>query len=394
MKKFAKIIALSVMVIFSTVLLTGCWDLIELNSLGIVTGIGLDAAENKDEINLILQVGITGQSTSSGNSSSNSGSTSKDTFINYEAMDKTYFSALSKIKQKMSRTPFLHDNQITVFGREQVERGIAPYLDIFYREKDNRLEVWMVMADTTAKDILEAKIGPEKISALTLSNIIDNTAKVSTNLATNFYNFLKGYIEPTTCLLMPIVKLVKTETAEEYENSSMAVLKNTKLIGELDSNLIDGYLWVKGDIKQKEISFQTEDKSVDLKLSKIKIKNTPTIEKDGTLCVQIDLKSKAIINSIQGFQNEQIDNYEKYFEGLATDKINKQISDCLLYVQSINADIYGIGTMYHKKMPKYWKTIEKDWDSIFPTIKFKTNIEVDIIADGSIDGGILKEKLK
>jgi spore germination protein KC len=392
MKRFIKITALFLLINISLLFFCSCWDLQELDILSIVTGIGIDAGENEEDINLIYQVGRIGQS-SSGSSSGNTNN-DNEAFINYEATGNSYQIAINKIKLKMSRKPFLHDNQIVVFGREQVERGINDCLDKFYREKDIRMEVMMSMADTTAKDILEANVGPEKISATTLYKILNNTNNISKNLTTNFFSFLKGYIEPATSLLLPIIKLVKTEKSYEYEYSGMAVLKNTKLIGEIDNTLIDGYLWVKGDIKQKELSIKTKDKNVDLKLANFETKTTPVLENDGSLSVNVNLTCKAIITDVQGYQDEPIDNFIDYFETLTIDKINNDIYNCLAYVQSINADIYGIGDMFHKHMKHYWHTIENDWDNIFPDVKIKTNIKVEIINEGSINGGILKEKIK
>ena len=50
--------------------------------------------------------------------------------------------------------------------------------------------------------------------------------------------------------------------------------------------------------------------------------------------------------------------------------------------QELNADVFGFGEALHRKYPKQWKELEKDWDEIFPELEVEIVVETQVSRSG------------
>ena len=107
--------------------MTGCWDNKELDSLAIVTGVGVDASSEPGLLDLSFQVN-TVQNASTKEKSSESGETA---FLMLEATNRFILHGMNSLHLENSRELFLHHNQVVIFGKELAKKGIKPYLDMF-----------------------------------------------------------------------------------------------------------------------------------------------------------------------------------------------------------------------------------------------------------------------
>lgn len=284
------------MIIF---ILTGCWDNYELDTISIVTGLGIDAAEN-DEITLTLQV-----SKIKGTTGYEKGATSTDqgnSFFAMETTDTGILSAIDKLEKQTPRSIFLHHNQVIIFGKEQATKGIKKYMDVFIREHQMRMETWVLISDSTAKDILTTTMEQEENSAIGLSKMIYSESRDYEVLSTKLIDLTSKMMEETTSPVIPIVTANSENGYSEAEISGLAILKEDKYIGELDLERVRGYSWIMGNCREIPFNIKTEHGYADTSISNIKLKNKPKFGSDGPF-ISIDFKGDVSIREIQGFES-------------------------------------------------------------------------------------------
>jgi spore germination protein KC len=73
-----------------------------------------------------------------------------------------------------------------------------------------------------------------------------------------------------------------------------------------------------------------------------------------------------------------------YLVDLAQSEIRRKITDTFETTQTLNADIYGIGTSVHREYPKEWKELKNRWNELFPDIELDVQVKVHIPATGQI----------
>lgn len=371
------------------IMLTGCWDNYELDTISIVTGLGIDIAENEDEINLILQVDKI-----KGNTGYDKGDMGQgNSFIVMETTDKGVLSGIDNLERQITRSIFLNHNQVIVFGKEQVKKGIKKHMDVFIRDHKMRMETWVLVSDNTAKDILSVTMEQEENSAIGLYKMIDSSSRDYESFSVRLIDLISRMIEETTSPVIPIVKLKNEEGSSGVEVSGLAILKDDKYIGELDIEKVRGYTWIMGNCRETLLDVMTDNGYASMNISNIQIKNRPRFDADGPF-ISIDFKGDISIVEIQGFEKMKTDEVFMILEKACVEKLKKEIMDCFKYSQDLNADIYGFGTKFYRKYPKDWEKIKEHWDEIYPELKLDINIDLKITDTGKIVNSLyMEEKL-
>jgi len=131
----------------------GCWDSHEINTLSLVSGIGVDAGQKPNEYDVTVQIRkITDREKEP-----------ETPFLLLDATASNMLEALEEIRLMNNRELYLHQNEIIIICHEQAFRGIRPLLDVFLRYHETRMDVWVVISMCPAKDILEVKLVQEPI---------------------------------------------------------------------------------------------------------------------------------------------------------------------------------------------------------------------------------------
>lgn len=360
---------------------TGCYDIRELDKISIVTGIAVDKADKKDLVELTVQIG---KANAIGGGQNDGGGKEEPATQMIDAVDKSISGALDALRQDNSRTLFLHHNQILIFGKSQAEKDISSYLDIFMRDNETRLEVWILIAEGKAKDVLNTKMELEKVSAVGISRMVDNKYDVSKVLGVNLLSFISKLTEKTTSPVAPIIRIVKEEDVTRLSLTGMAVFKGGKMVGELSEEQSIGYAWLLDSLKSEVIPVKTEKGSADLNIISTESKIKPVFDKDGNPKMNADITGSFNIGDLSGFEGMDLKKVLPLLQKGAEDSIKKQIMSCYRTAQKLNADIYGFGAYINKYDAGRWKSMKDKWDQIFPVLQLNLNIKINILDTGKI----------
>lgn len=374
-------------VIFLVLLMLGWWDHKEINEISIVTGMGIDAAQTEGEIRVTLQSGKT-----TNGSSDQSGTSKENKALVMEASGKSVTSVLEMFRTKNSRVPFLHHNQVIIFGEELARKGIREYLDVFMREYEMRMEIWVMVCEGEARDILSAPVEPENISGLVLTRMMQNEVGLARSRSASLLQYISCELDKTTSPVMPIIRMEEEDEKKKLVLSGMAVFKEGKMIGRLSQEEIEGYVWLMGDAQERTIEINTDLGRADLRLLSIQCKTNPSFE-TGRASVSLTITSEIVVRELQGFYDIKLSDLTLFLQQEVQKKIEQEVRDCFEKSQELKADIFAIGAAFYKKYPKEWKSMQTSWEEIYPKLEVQTDIKIGFIDTGKIVNAIdMKEE--
>lgn len=369
--------------------LSGCWNRRELDTLGVVMGVGVDKSVEYGKIKITTQLVKPGEI----KSHSKEGVSSSQAFWNVTGTGDTIFSTIRDITNKSSRKLFFPHNQFIIFGRLIAEDGIQKYIDFFERDPETRMNVWVLISQDTALKVLDVKSELEKLPANNISKLIKNeAAATSQTRAVKLRELVVSLMSKTTAPTIPFIKISSDGDKEVATISGTAVFKRDKLVGTLNKREGRGLLWVLGDVKSGII--EVEDSNYDkvsLETVRASRKIIPKIDND-KITIKVNIFEEGNIGEQSGPKNLAKLSEVAYLEKKKAEVIRDEVMAALKKAQELDADIFGFGEAVHKKYPKQWKNLEDNWDEIFKNLQVEVAVDAKLRLMGRIITPTVPEK--
>ncbi|SDZ67664.1 spore germination protein KC [Evansella caseinilytica] len=384
-------IILSLKMIVCTFLIfnvTGCWSRQEVDSISIVMGIGLDIAENSEQVRFTAQVFKPVEQKEGGRE----GGGGEVSFWNVESSGETVSSAVQSALHEAPRELYFSHNQIVIFGQNLAKNGILPHMDFFVREHSNRLTIQVLVAKNQAGEILATPAHLEKMPALDMRDLIEAQTEVSQSGTVNLKQIMTRLMSTTTAPIAPLIEVSEQGSEQTVRLSGTAVFKKDKLVGELDQRETRGMLWVLGEVRRGVIEVACPESGG--KVALITILSKPKVvpvEEHGKVKIIIDVKEEGILGSQSCPENFSSPEKNKQLEEMKADAIHQEIRKAITKAQELNADIFGFGDAVHRKYPKLWKQLEQDWDTIFPDMEIDLAVETIVRNEGRASEPLTEE---
>lgn len=365
-------------------LLTGCYDHKELNTIAIMTATEVNKIDNEYVIN--TQV-INPQSS---DKTVNVGSP----FYIYEGRGITLHEAYRNIKMQSSRFLYPNHMQILIVNEKLAKDDISRIIDFYLRIPDTRTEFNVLIGKN--ENILSITTPIDDISATSILETMKTNNKYLgiTNFVT-FNEFANMDLNKNLEIILPSVEAInyteKSENITNTENTKIKSLYNLGTLAVFKDNHLLGYL--------------TKDESITYNLIKNKadaILITKECEKDKYMTVEateiksdISTKDKEINIKIEmsGNINETMCNI-KLNEEKNIKKIEKELNE---YIENniktninnirknYNSDVFGFLDLIYKTDYDTYKEIKDKWyESEFQNIKINIKASINIIGKGNV----------
>ena len=368
---------LSVLILASALLPGGCWDAHEINTLSIVSGVGIDAAEN-DEFDVTVQIRKVTKPEAG---------EPEQPFLLLDATGQNVLEALEQIRLKNNRDLFLHQNQVIVIGKEQAERGIRSLMDMFLRYHETRLEVWVVISDCPARDLLQVKLVQEPVTATAISLMMQSQSKTSQKLSVNMLNVTSDLLDASSALVMPMIGVTDDFGAKKIVINGSAVIVSDKMAGTLSEDETLGYAIGSSPIKSGLLEVTTDSGSAVLYISDSSSKMKITLV-NGHVQADISINASLSIAEITGFDGQSLPDVFGILEKEAVKHMVDLVSSAFEKSCVLNADIFGIGTAMERSNPKAWETIKNDWKYLYPQTVMNITVNGNLLESGKISDSL------
>lgn len=363
---------------------SGCQSARELGDLIVVMGIGMDSdQENPGNIKLTAQIVLPEKISSSQNGGASS-SDSEGPYYNLDSSKKNTFEAVREYTHMISGRLYTAHAQVFVIGREMAKAGIAPYLDFFVRAKETRPTAKIVIAETTASEVLGVKPQMEMLPAIHITQLIEGQVANSQSKETTLLDYVKIMQSTTSSLIVPILRIGEKEGKPVLSVSGMAVFKEDKMVGELSEDETRGLLWAMGKIQSTVINVEIAGGIASLEVFSAKSSVSPVVS-DGKVVVQIKVSTSLELAEQTCEENLATPDNIKKLQALAGEVIRSEIVLAFQKASSLKADVFGFGEMIHQHNKANWREMEPDWDKLFPEIMLDISTDVSIKSIGSLE---------
>ena len=371
---------LAVILIVTCLFCTGCWDQIEITDLALAIATGVDKGEKPgQEVVLTIQVAnprvmIPGE-----------GGGTEEAFWTATGKGKTIREATFQMSHRVPRKIFFGHNRIMVVGEEAARSGIIPYLDRYFRSRETRTNLYIMVARGTAQQVLETKMATFRSSGMALINLFElgNSHAV---VPIRLMQFIYDLTLENTGAVAPIVEIVeqtsvsieeklKAGRPQTLEVKNLAVFDpKGRMVGELDETETTGLMWIRDWLQRTDISVPCPVKGaegpVDLELVGSTTAIRVHIGKNGIPRFEIELRVMLDVAEHFG-EHPGLDHiwYVASLEKRANTVITQQIQSAVSKAQALNVDVFEFSEELRRQHPDEWRKLQHKWQDIFPLVE-------------------------
>ncbi|WP_182200009.1 Ger(x)C family spore germination protein [Paraliobacillus salinarum] len=347
--------------ILSLLLLTGCWDSVELEERAFIYGVAVDLANDSTKND--YQLRLTDQLVvPSGINTTSEGVTNQKAYRNLSKSGDNLFDINNKISKQENRTMFAEHLEVIIFSEEVVMQPdlFKKSLDVFTRTQDMRRGIKVAISKGKANALLEIVPEDVKLPSEYISTLLENqrSAEVSYPLRLGDLN---EYLLMELSFVMPYLYILDDES---IENDGVAVFNGKKggIVGILNGTLTKGRNIITGDANSGTISISADDTKFTAELIDNKSKINLVNEKKNNLKFQLEVEVTGIISETAD-KNNPFTNSEAYEEELVK-KISSLIKQTIEKAQNeLQTDIFKINVYLRNHHYTLWESIKENWDT-------------------------------
>ena len=366
----------TILCIILLLMLPGCWNRRELNTLAIVQAVGIDRTDD-GQINVSLQIL---KPSAIKSSTSEKGSGSKGVWV-VTSKGETVFDAIRNATLQTDRKPYFSHNTVYVLSEGIAKEGIMDELDLLGRDPEFRQTPYIFISKLKAADIIKSEHEQEKIPGQAIEKLAKLSFATSKIPKAQLIDLLKNLASKTNDSIIPGITLVQGNSEDSQKKfvklEGTAILKRDKLIGWFDGKETRGTLWIRGEVKSGIIVVPTPgDKTKKFGIEIIKATSRIVAEKvDGNLVLTINVRAMGNLgeqmNAVDLVKPEPFRELEEKMSTV----VEEEIRSALDKAQRWEVDIFNFGTEVHRQFPEEWPELEKNWREEFQ--KLQVNIVVD-----------------
>ncbi len=370
----------------TALLLTGCWDTLNIEDRGFVIGIAIDLNENTDNEDiykvtnqLVIPAGI--GSFSKGNGGN------EEPFLNITANGINIYHINESIASKTSKVPYFEHLKVIIVSEKiaRTDHAFPKLLDTFIRDVKMRRGIKIIVAKgNDAKKILEYTTPEEKLPAIHLNKLLEQSNK----------NF--GYLEAMSIgdieeahlgkksFVIPLLEVGETL----LYNSGVAFNgPKEKLVGKLTPREMQGIEIASRKPVEEVIKFKYKDKAMSFEI--IRIENNISVDPSDIDNIKVKVNVKIIGSLKETFGELNLRNQKilKEVENALSDYMKGSIEQVVEKGQKeLNTDILNIWERIASKDYRTWKQIKDNWEegeNYFSKASFDIEVITEIYSIGT-----------
>lgn len=284
----------------------------------------------------------------------------------------------------------MQHNQVRLFGMDLAKQGLGDHLDVFLRDPKSRLEIPLLVVDGKGAEALEAKLSQEPISGIFLGGMMTQVSMTSMYHKVRLIDFTKALMEKTTAPVIPIIKVETEEKAEKKEQTihleGLAVFRESKMVGQLDNEDTQGYLWALGNIKRGSIEAIEGENRARLNITNLECSRTLSLKPDGGVKAVLSVRGLVGLTELNGFADLKPEKMLDHLSTLCEKTVRERIEHSFRSAQALNADIFGFGNTMRQHHPKEWRQekMGENWDQLFSDMELSVDVSIHLPLPGQV----------
>jgi Ger(x)C family germination protein len=364
----------AIAVLVCILLLTGCWDKVEIEDRIFVLGIGVDEAEEEeqevsaDRYTLSFVAPVVDQIKEGPG----------PPFRTYKTVDNSVIMSLSQLLERFSKKQFFGHTRTMFFGEGIMkdEKLLKEVLDGITRYHEFHNSMYAYIVPGRAEDVFKVKPMYDKLLMPYIAGITENSDYTSKVLKLSITDMIIMLDNQKGGLVIP--KL--TPDKEEVKLNGAGVLRDYKLVGYLGDQEVSVYNWLTDKTRGGVIAVEHNNVSSVFRHNTFKRKIELSKVEDGKIYLNYDMETEGSLEEYM-MGKEILDNaLLKELNGEVAKRIEGESEKLIKkFQQEFKVDLIGARDYLSKYQPKLYKAIEKDYEEYFVD-----NIVIEVTADVNI----------
>lgn len=345
-----------IIILIICLLLCGCYDYKELNSIDIITGVGIDYIDGEYKVTLEILNAIDKDNNSK-----------EDITSLVSSSDEIFSKAVEDNYNKLTNEAYFSHLEVMVINEEAAKLGIKDIADYILRSTRVGNNFYLVVIkDNNAEDVFKLKSNNHESIANEIVKLLHNANSdyiVSINNEFDYLvsNMISKGIDITTPNIIIDNDAIKLDSVAYFKDDKMISYLSKEEAITLNLLIADSNNYIYMNINNTSINVYDNSYKYNINKDKIIIDTTldttlKTIDNDDNLNV--------------------IDTFNKIEDKFSS----KYLDDCnnlILKMKDENIDLLGIGNKYYRYYPRLY------YDNILNDLEIIINAKVNINKNGS-----------
>ncbi len=360
MLKGFKVIAL---ILAIGLLFSGCGESRHLKDLVIAEGMGIDSADNSEEIEITVQtlnIGInSGYESQQGNMT-----------INTQKKADSITNGINNLSKSLSKRLFFGQNKLIVIGKEIAENYLEKNLDYFFRSSDSRNDVAVCVSSSSAKDILESTENDSAVPCENILYLLENNEISGLSVLVTTGELMNLYADKTSDIYMPVLE---KSNEDSVSTAGIALFNDNKLVCVTDDEETLGFTLIAG--KADSVLLEIEDDvygKIGVRISDIQCKKSASVI-DNNVCFNVKIEADMIIDEVQNSTESETQLNE--IAGITEEHIKKLCENAFLLCRDNSCDCLRVGEYLAAGDSASYEYMSINWDKYFSSCVIKADAD-------------------
>ncbi|MDI3327877.1 MAG: Ger(x)C family spore germination protein [Alicyclobacillaceae bacterium] len=365
------------------VLLSGCWDRVEVSELAIMVGLGIDQAP--DGVEVTAQVIHVASQAGQGGGNSQGGTSQgiQQPYLNFQERGATLQEAMHRFYRSFPRRLFVAHNTVVVFGRKYAEQGFDRALDYLERERSFRRSQMFVVTSGSARDLLSARTGLERLTARGIRELIDQQRDTSMTETSIELRVIDQLLSPSGTVAMSWVD----PDGNRARVKGVGLFRGGRLVDLVPLREARGLMWLLGRAGRAQIDLpcngpSSKGQKITVRLLATRVDIDPVPGPDGPL-FRVRLQGDGEVEALCPGETPSPEAFRRWGE-LAAREIRKEMEQAMERLKEKRVDAVQFGTRIFRKDPAWWRTIARRWPDLFPACRVEYDIDIHLLRSGMI----------
>ncbi len=364
--------------------LPGCWSRTEVETLAIVTNIGIDTVEQDGHVKFLLTANIIRPPLAGGGTQGGGSGAGKPVYWRVASLGDTLSDAERNLNLRIPRRIFYGHLRFVVINEKVARKGLADIIDYLHRNMRIRPRVLLLLTPEKAFDTLirQAELEPD------LARMIDEMDRMALSRSSKAFiddlahttgQLTASGIDPLVAGITPI-----ESPPTEPEGKPVKVIRINrggafrvdKFVGWLDSDEVRGYLLGIGKAQSGPFSITLKPHShKDVNIMMTRATGKIKVDTDGDeVTAVIEISAEGDLSEFHTTEEIATDEGMKILGQKFSDAIKTEVMKAVKKSKELKSDIFGFGAALHRDNPAEWKRFEKHWYEVLPRIKVTVKV--------------------
>ncbi|WP_342426309.1 Ger(x)C family spore germination protein [Paenibacillus sp. FSL L8-0158] len=383
-------------------ILAGCWNRVELNELWVTAATGVDMM---DDGQWMVSYQIIVPSAIANGTGGGTGGSSQPASHVFSVKSKTYNQALSYSNLKTSRRIYVAHNRVVFIGKRAAEKGMDRLIDFYLRNTEAREMVNIIVTDGLASDLLKKLLPPEKLQGAAMAELVNKESDIlSLFPKVRVYDLALSMNSDSKSIGVPVAELIgerdhqneqEAESLDVFKKTSaplrlaltkLGVFQNGKLKGFLNKKESLGVSYLSQKVNNTEVSFPcgeqpSREMYSSLLVNSANVKLTPR-KTSSHYTIQVEVKINGTLNETTCTKDISKTKAIHDLEKEISKEVTKTINEGWAKLQELGVDVTGFADRIHRRFPKEWEMVKKDWEQEFKKIELDIRVDARIQRPG------------